>query len=908
MQIHTLPKDEVLARLETRETGLSSDEAAERLKQYGYNIVGERRRKNYVLEYGRQYTQFFALLLEIAAALSFVADYYSPGEGYDILGFAIIGAVIINATFTFWQEYKAERTMEALKKLIPSLATVMRNGTIERIDAKLQVPGDILLLGEGDRIAADAVVLEGYSLYINISTLTRESRPVRRTAEPSETERVLDARNVVFAGTTVVSGNGVAAVYATGKATELGQIATLTQEVKRRQTPMHREISRTTRIFTTIAMLAGAIFFILGFLSGRGFLIAAIFALSLIVANIPEGMLPTITLSLSRASQRMAMRNALIKNLDAVQTLGSTTVICTDKTGTLTRNEMTLREIYLTSGEEITVTGEGYFQRGRFQFRQELKGSEERLRFCLISGMLDCRARIEDSMVFGDPTELAIIAAAHKAEIAGTDYRKVSEIPFSSERRMMSTIYARDGQRYIFSKGASEVILDLSRHFIDENNEIRDLDEDKKKEIRERAESFERKAYRVLATAYKEGEDESDLVLLGLVAFMDLPRPEVFGAIKECRKAQVRVMILTGDSPFTAMAVADRIGLPVDMVITGDEILRHSDGELGDLLKTKDILFARTPSAQKLRITEILQRNGEVVAMTGDGVNDAPALKRADIGVAMGERGTEVAKEAADMILLDDNFASVVSAIEEGRTVYLNVKKFVTYILSSNMPEIIPYILQFFLAIPLPLSVIQILSIDLGTDILPGIALGGEQPEEDIMDRRPVGREERILDREVFKRGYGLLGIIEATAAMTAFLGFLFLSGWTYGDLTISGSPLHIQAMTMTFLGAITCQIANVWTLRSWESSAIRRGALTNRLLAFAVVLELVWIYAILTVGIVQFALNTASVPPRFLWLLVPFPVILFAGHELYKYRLRRAAEQKRPALLYTPDGDGGRR
>jgi sodium/potassium-transporting ATPase subunit alpha len=320
------------------------------------------------------------------------------------------------------------------------------------------------------------------------------------------------------------------------------------------------------------------------------------------------------------------------------------------------------------------------------------------------------------------------------------------------------------------------------------------------------------------------------------------------------------------------------------------------------MLKSSDILFARTPSDQKLRITEILQRNGEVVAMTGDGVNDAPALKKADIGVAMGERGTEVAKEAADMILLDDNFASIVSAIEEGRTVYFNIKKFVTYILSSNMPEIIPYILQFFLLIPLPLSVIQILSIDLGTDLLPGLSLGSEQAEEDIMDRPPVGKNERILDREVFKRGYAFLGIIEATAAMTGFLGFLFLSGWQYGDLSISGTTLHYQAMTMTLLGAIFCQIANVWTLRSWEYPSYKRGLFTNPLLLGAIGLEILWIVLILTVPPVQFVFNTAYVPPQYLLILVPFPILLFVSHELYKAHIR-----KRKAMQMSDEAETSR-
>jgi sodium/potassium-transporting ATPase subunit alpha len=893
MNLYSLPKEEILTHLDTSESGLEESEIQGRLKTYGPNELEKRKRKNYPKEYLWQYAQFFAVLLEVAAVLSFVANYYSPGEGYDILGYAILGAVVINATFAFWQEYKADKTVEALLKLIPSLVMVKRGGEIKKVNAKELVPGDVLIVEEGCKIGADSLLLEANSLYVNNATLTGESRPVRRTEDTDYSEAILDARNVLFAGTTVVSGNGVGVVFSTGKETEFGKIASLAKEVKKRLTPMQLEIIRITRILTLAALLVGSIFFILGFLSGQGFLMAAIFALSLIVANVPEGMLPTITLSLSLASQNMARRNALIKNLDSVQTLGSATVICTDKTGTITRNEMTLKEIYLSSGEEISITGEGYFQEGEFIFAEEKPGSRDRLEFFLNAGMLNCRARIEENEVFGDPTELAVIAAAKKAGVESIGYEKTEELPFTSERKMMSTIYETEGRRFIFSKGAVEVLLKLSTRFLDEFDQIRPLDESEMERLALKAEDLERQAYRVLAIAYKEGEEESDFIMLGFIAIMDLPRAEVFDAISKCRKAGIRVMILTGDNPLTAKAIADNIGLDVEAVLTGDETRLMPDEVLEELLTDKNVLFARMRSEQKLRIATLLQRNGEVVAMTGDGVNDAPALRKADIGVSMGIKGTEVAKEAADMILLDDNFASIVAAIEEGRTVYFNIKKFVTYILSSNVPEIVPYILFFFLRIPLPLSVIQILTIDLGSDMLPGLALGSEAPEEDIMDRPPVGKHERILDKEVFKRGYFFLGIIEGTAAMAAFLGFLFLSGWHYGDLSITNTELHRQAMTMTLLGAVSCQLFNVWTLRSWEFSAFERGAFKNKLLLVAIVLELIWIYALLNVKAVQLIFNTAHVPANYLWILLPFPILLFISHEMYKYRLRKKRKRK---------------
>jgi len=886
--LYSFPSDVVLARLNTSISGLDESEARRRFKEFGPNELEKRRRKNYLKEYLRQCLQFFALLLEVAAALSFVANFYSPGEGYDILSFAILGAVFINATFAFWQEYKADKTVEALLKLIPSMVRVRRGGRVEVVDAKELVPGDVLIVDEGDRIGADAVLFEANSLYVNTAALTGEAQPARRIAEADASEDILDAKNVIFAGTTIASGNGLGIVFATGKETEFGKIATLSKDVEKRPTPMQLEIIRITRILTLAALLVGSVFFILGVLSGQGWLVAAIFALSLIVANVPEGMLPTITLSLSLASRNMAKRNALIKNLDSAQTLGSATVICTDKTGTLTRNEMTLKEIYLSGGEDVSISGEGYFEDGKFSFAEEKPGSLDRLSFLLTAGVLNSRATIGEGTVYGDPTELAIVAAARKARIRGEGYRKVEEIPFSSDRKMMSTVYDRDGKKFIFSKGAPEVLIKLSDRHLDKDGQIQPLGDVERERIEAKAEDLERKAYRLLAIAYKEGEDETDLVFLGLVGIMDLPREEVYDAIKKCQRASIRVMILTGDNPLTAKAIAEKVGLLVDATLTGDEIRQIPDEDLAKLLANKNVLFARMRSEQKLRIAALLQENGEVVAMTGDGVNDAPALRKADIGISMGIKGTEVAKEAADMILLDDNFASIVAAIEEGRTVYFNIKKFVTYILSSNVPEIVPYILQFFLRIPLPLSVIQILSIDLGSDMLPGLALGSEAPERDIMERPPVGKYERILDREVFKRGFFFLGAIEGAAAMTAFLGFLFLSGWHYGDLSISNTVLHRQAMTMTLLGAVSCQLFNVWTLRSWEFSAFDRGLFKNRLLIVAIILELLWIYALLNVGAVQLVFNTAHVPLEYLWILLPFPVLLFASHEAYKRRIRK--------------------
>ena len=832
MEVYNIREDELFLKFHTKAKGLSAKEANRRLVDFGLNEIQGGKKKNYIKEYFRQYIQFFAILLEVASFLAFIADYYVPNEGNDILAYAIIIAVFINATFAFWQDYKADKAMEALVRLMPTMVTVMRDDEPQIIDAKNLVPGDVIVLEEGNKIAADAVLVQNNTLYINTSALNGESRPSRRDLKNNKTiTRALDARNMVFAGTTVVSGSGVAVVVATGQGTEFGKIATLTQNVEKTLTPMQKEVIRITHILTIIALAMGVVFFALGIFSDQNLLMAAIFALSLIVANVPEGMLPTITLSLSLASQRMAKRNALIKNLDSVQTLGSATVICTDKTGTLTRNEMTLKELMLSGGELVTISGEGYDTNGEFKFDTTNESSKKRLDELLLAGTLNSRATVDEDQLLGDPTELAIVVAAKKRSIDVSSYVKVDEIPFSSERKMMSSIYTHLDEEILYTKGAVEVIFEKSSHYLDKDGVEKSFDDEAKKRMIGSAEAFEDEAYRVLAIAKNSTKNEDGLTLLGLVAIMDLPREEVKEAIAQCNSAGIRTMMITGDNSKTAQAIAKKIGLEFDSVLTGLEVEKLSEDELENRLSKETILFARMASNQKLKIAIALQNRGEVVAMTGDGVNDAPALKRADIGIAMGKTGTDVAKEAADMILIDDNFKSIVSAIEEGRTVYFNIKKFVTYILSSNVPEIVPYILHFFLKIPLPLSVIQILSIDLGSDMLPGLALGSEKPEKNIMKRPPVGRDEKILDWEVFKRGYFFIGVIEATAAMVAFISFLLLHGWEYGTVDLNDPLLQSQAMTMTLLGAISCQLVNVWTMRSWEYSAWSVGWTSNKLL-----------------------------------------------------------------------------
>ncbi len=882
-QLFALDRQALFQRLKTSEKGLDPEQVARRLVEFGANELATAAKKNYLLAYLGQYGNFFAILLEAAALLSFAADYYDPGQG-TILGYAILGAVIINATFTFWQEYRADKAMEELLKLMPTKVSLRRNGKVVATTAHEIVPGDIMLLEEGDKVAADGILIEATSLYLNLSSLTGESAPVARNLLPGETQRALDAKNMIFAGTTVLSGSGVAVASATGNATEFGKIASLTKNVRKAITPMQREIVHITRILTVIALLMGGSFFALGLFSGKGIMLASTFAIALIVANVPEGLLPTIALSLSLASQRMARHNALIKNLDSVETLGSVTVICTDKTGTLTRNEMTLTHLWLAGGEQVAISGKGYQEPGDFSLDRPNDTSEDRLAAVLMAGLLNCRAKIDGEGLHGDPTELALVAAARKKGISPPAMKKVQEFIFTSERKMMSSVYQDGDATRLFAKGAVEALLPRCTSCLAEDNSVQPFTDAAREATLAQAKEFESQALRVLVIARNDKASEEGLTLLGLAAIMDLPRQGVSEAVATCKAAGIRTMMITGDNPRTAAAIAGQIGMLHDRVITGPELETMGDEQLEEILAKETVLFARMASSQKLRIATALQSLDEVVAMTGDGVNDAPALKKADIGIAMGLSGSEVAKEAADMVLLDDNFSSIVIAIEEGRTVYFNIKKFVTYILSHNAPELVPYILQFFLKIPLPLSVIQIISIDLGSDMLPGLALGSERPEKNIMNQPPVSRKGKILDREVFLRGYFFLGLIEATAAMAAFLFFLLLHGWQYGTVVLADPLLHRQAMTMTLLGVISCQMFNAWTMRSWEFSAFSLGFFSNRLMLWAMAVNLAWAWALLNVAAVQRVFNTAHVPLTDLWILLLFPILLFAGHELYKW------------------------
>ena len=701
----SLEPEAAMAALGSRRAGLNKAEVAERLARYGHNTLPRLRRRPWYLELAANFIHLFALLLWAGAGLAWVA-------GMPQLAWAIIAVILINGLFSFWQEYQAERAAEALEALLPRQVTVRRDGQPQLVPTSEIAPGDLLLLSEGEATPADARLISAERLRLDVSSLTGESRPIPRTVEsigaaPDAGAATLS--NLVFAGTTVASGRGEAVVFATGANTEFGRIAQLTQSQDERPSPLQRELKRVTRFVTILAVGLGIAFFVIGVkLGGLSPASGFLFAIGIIVANVPEGLLPTLTLALALGVKRMARRRALVKRLSAVETLGATTVILTDKTGTLTENEMTARELW-AGGANYQLSGTGYEPVGELSHRDGAENDPAAVTEMLRAAALCCDAHLVPPQndqrrwtAIGDPTEAAILAAAAKLGLSQEKlaaWPRLAELPFDSTRKRMTTIQRIDGDSVACVKGAPGEIF-ARCVAIRLRGGAAPFDDEWRRRAEAAHDAMARRGLRVLAVAtrsvdpnsqandgWRVEDVERELTLLGLIAMEDPPRPEVPSAIAACRQAGVRVVMVTGDHGLTAAAIGREIGLSDGdaRVVTGVELDSLDDGRLAALLDTKDVIFARVTPEHKLRLVEACQRKGEVVAVTGDGVNDAPALKRADIGVAMGITGTDVAREAADMVLADDNFASIVAAIEEGRAVYDNVRKFVTYIFASNI-------------------------------------------------------------------------------------------------------------------------------------------------------------------------------------------------------------------------------
>ncbi len=892
--------DLLLRDLRSSTQGLSTAEAGRRLIQYGPNELTRRGGAKWPRELMRQLSHPLALLLWLAAALSFAV-------GSETVAVAVLLVIALNAVFALIQEMQAERAVEALAQFLPQQVTVLRDGGPAEILASELVPGDVVLVQEGDRIAADMRLIAG-AVEVDLSTLNGESAPALRSADlidPGVTRIV--ARDLLFSGTSATGGEARGVVFATGMATELGRIAALSERVKEEPSPLETQVRKVAWLIATIA-IAMAVAFVPIAIFGAGLSVQSsiVFAVGLLAGNVPEGLLPVITLALAVAVGALARRGALVKRLSAVETLGSADVICTDKTGTLTENRMRPTALWTLAGE-LNLQGE-----------RPATVTDGVSRAVATAARACNNARIEpggeDS---GDPTEVALL---HVSEMLGARFdasarerSRRHQYNFDPERKLMSTLDRAPGGDWLSTKGAPEAVLPRCSTALTADGADAVLGEAEREQITAAVERFANSGLRVLALARRQlpagvepperEQAEDHLSFLGLVTMQDPPRAEVTDAVARCHQAGIRIVLITGDHPLTAAAIAGQVGIGgADPLIVNAQRFDHRhEQEIRDILATgREVIFARASPETKLQIAEVLRSERHVVAMTGDGVNDAPALRTADIGVAMGRSGTDVAREASTMVLTDDNFATIVVAIEAGRQVYDNVRKFIQYIFAHATPEVVPF-LVFALsggAIPLPLTVMQLLAFDVGTETLPSLALGRDPIEPGSMERPPRSRSQGVIQGPMLIRAWLFLGAMVSALSLAGFFYVLNRAGWHPGDPVGAGHPLHhpyLEATTMTFAGMIAGQIGTAFAVRTRRASLRSIGVLSNRYLLLAIAAELALAALCIYAPPLQSLLGTAPLSPSDLAFLVPYPLIVWGADELRRWLVRRRA---RPETL----------
>jgi calcium-translocating P-type ATPase len=885
-----------LRDLRTSSQGLSAAEAGRRLVQYGTNELRRRGGRTWPAELGRQLTHPLALLLWLAAVLSFAV-------GSETVAIAVLLVIALNAVFAFVQEMQAERAVEALAQFLPQHVTVLHGGTPTQITAAELVPGDVVVVEEGDRIAADMRLISG-AVEVDLSTLTGESAPGLRSADLVDTgvPRIA-ARDLLFSGTSATGGEAHGVVFATGMHTELGRIAALSERVKEEPSPLERQVRRVAWLIAGIAVgMAVAFVPIAIFSAGLSFQNSVVFAVGLLAGNVPEGLLPVITLALAVAVRGLARRGALVKRLSAVETLGSTDVICTDKTGTLTENHMRPVAAW-TPSSEVALDAE------------PVEPADAALAALAQTAATCNNARLaEDGHSTGDPTEVAVLLAARAlgadTDVAARERGRSHQYNFDAQRKLMSTIDADGERHWVHTKGAPEMVLPRCAQFLSADGEPRPLEQTERERVQVQVESFAKDGLRVLALARRslpfgpQPPDrelaERELCFLGLVCMRDPPRPEVFQAVERCHTAGIRIVLISGDHPLTAAAIARQVGIGGEhpQVVNAQAFDLTHEQEVEDILAGgKEVIFARASPEAKLQIAEALRGQGHVVAMTGDGVNDAPALRRADIGVAMGRSGTDVAREASTMVLTDDNFATIVVAIEAGRQVYDNVRKFIQYIFAHATPEVAPFIV-FALAggaIPLPLTVLQLLAFDVGSETLPSLALGRDPIEPGSMERPPRPHNEGVIQAPMLLRAWLFLGVMVAGLSLAGFFYVLTRAGWHEGDPVGAGEPLHdayLQATTMTFLGMIAGQIGTAFAVRTRRASLFSIGVFSNRYLLYAIVAELALAAVFVYAPPMQSLLGTAALPLHDLAFLAPYPFIVWGADESRRFLIRHHARR----------------
>lgn len=849
-----------------RAAGLTAAEATDRLRRLGPNSLPSARRAPPWRLLVRQLTHFLALLLWAAAVLAVIA-------GMPELGVAIVVVVLVNGVFAFVQEYRADRAAERLRDLMPASATVRRDGHRLTVPAADLVPDDLVLLEAGDRISADLTVVEAHGTTVDESMLTGESVPRRAN---------VDQR--LFAGTYLVEGAATAVVVATGQRTRLAGIAQLTRGTTRPRSPLAIRLNQLVKVVAVVAVALGAVFLGIATLLGAEPVVAFLLAIGVTVALVPEGLLPTVTLALAWGARRMAARNALVRRLDSVETLGSVTFICTDKTGTLTRNQMSVVEVWTPLGTAF-VHGAGYEPTGEIDTPETNRGLVADLAYAAVRASSGRLSRRDGRwQPHGDPMEVALHVFALRAGVNVTAREQSEPVttiyPFDSRRLRYGTVVADT----LYVKGAPEAVLSRCAA--------------PPPDAAARAHDMAGRGLRMLAVARRGGpglgagpdRDEQDLELLGLVGLVDPPRPDVDKAIVACRSADIRLAMVTGDHAGTAEAIAAQVGLlGRDRIVLEGRDLPGDDGALADLLERDGVVIARVAPEDKMRITRVLQARGHVVAMTGDGVNDAPALRQADMGIAMGASGSDVAREAADLVLLDDHFATIVTAVEVGRATFTNIRRFLTYHLTDNVAELAPFLVWAFTggAFPLAIGVLQILALDIGTDILPALALGVEPPNPRTLAGR--ARTGQLIDGAVLRRVFGVLGPAEVLVSLGAFTGVLLAGGWQWG--VPPEADLLAAASGTAFAAIVLGQLANAFACRSTVQPAWRIDPRRNPLLLVAVVVELVLLAVFLTVPPLPRLLG-GDLPTGLGWLLSVTAVPAVLLFDAAAKRVRRADVQ----------------
>ncbi|MDG6222057.1 MAG: cation-transporting P-type ATPase [Candidatus Bathyarchaeota archaeon] len=907
----SMPLQEIFEELGSSPNGLTSEEAQNRIKTHGFNRLSEKKQASIFYKFIIHAKDLFGMLLLFASLLAFIS-------GNSELGIVILGVVLLNIFFSMFQEARAEKAIQTLKRWIPEYTKVLRDGELTKVLVKEIVPGDIIILEEGDRVPADARLIEVFDLWTNNVPLTGESEPQPRSVEPSETRETayIHSTNLVFMSTSVAKGQGKAVVITTGMNTQFGKIASLTQEVREEASPLHREIERMAKIDLVFALIVAVIFFLVSLLWLKvDFATSILFMIGIMICFVPEGLQVTVSSALAINVLKMVKENVLVKRLSAVQTLGSVTVICTDKTGTITKGEMTVKKLWINN-QIVEVSGIGYKPIGYFTINgKRLKKSEVETTQQLLKISALCNgAKIDPPSdtnkswnIIGDPTDGALMVAALKFDLNIKELLIekpiINIIPFDFARKKMTTIHKVDDEVYVYTKGAPRNILSICNK-IDMNGKTVNLTSENLCLVEKKLQQFAQEGLRVIAVAYKNISSnnysknmnvEKDMVFVGLAAMMDPPRLEVRDAVIKAKQAGIKTVIITGDYGPTAKFIAQEVGIltrDASTIIRGVDLDNLDDQAINDTVKTGNVIFARVSPEQKLRVVKVLKKNGEVVAVTGDGANDAPSLKEADVGISMGVSGTDVAREASDIVLLDDSFESIVKAVESGRVIYENIRKFIVYVFSHNWAEFIPYLLYATIGIPLPLLVVQILAIDLGIDVIPSLALSREPAELGIMEEPPRSIKERLFTAKVIARSI-YIGIVIAIVAMYGCLSVWSSGGWSLGMPLASDDPIYIKGTTMVFAAIVVGQVGNVLTCRTNKQSIFKTSIKTNMWILLGIITQLSILSVLIYAPPLQSIFGTTALNIMDWAYLAMVPIAVIVAEEIRKFFSRRLSKKE---------------